>query len=258
MWLRCDWARLNRPLAVLRNRFAAPRLVFILGITYSIAGLTRTEDHPRPKQAGWKRGRPLLNSLFLWRHHHDELSSFHFRKLLNGAVLFEILLDSLQQLDAKLLMRHLAATKPQRHFRLVAGRQKTNQIPQFDFVVTDLRAWTKFHFLEMGLSLLTFTNIYLFLLLKKIFAEIHYPAYRWTRVRGNFDQVQVFGPGQLNRTARAHDTGLFTRRINDPYVRNLDLLVPSNPLFSSDTLILHNIKAAAHEFGLQALGEVIN
>ena len=32
IWFIYDWDRLNRPLAVVLNRFAAPRFVFIFGI----------------------------------------------------------------------------------------------------------------------------------------------------------------------------------------------------------------------------------
>ena len=62
--------------------------------------------------------RNILNSLFLRRQHHHELSAFHLRKLLHGTVLFQVIFYPLQELDAELLMSHLTATKTQGTFVL--------------------------------------------------------------------------------------------------------------------------------------------
>lgn len=64
---------------------------------FLLIGLTRIEDHPRPKQAGrtpWVNTREP-DSLFLWCKHHDELSTFHFRKLLDRTVFYEVFFDPL-------------------------------------------------------------------------------------------------------------------------------------------------------------------
>lgn len=53
-----------------------------------------------------------LCSLFLWCNHHCHLTAFHLWKLLDAAVLFEVITDSLKQLRAQFLVGHLAATEP--------------------------------------------------------------------------------------------------------------------------------------------------
>lgn len=110
----------------------------------------------------------------------------------------------------------------------------------------------------MCLSLLGLTLMRLLLLLEKVFAKIHYPAHGWFGVRGNFHKIQFSFLSQFNGRITAHYSGLFPLIVDYPYVRRLNFQVPSNPLFRSDILFLHNNTAAAREFGLQSLNEVVD
>ena len=77
IWRRCEWLHLNPPEAVFLNRFAAPRLVFNLGIVFSDG---------------------ILNLiLFLFRgQRHGHLSPLHFWKLFHCCMLDKISFDPFQ------------------------------------------------------------------------------------------------------------------------------------------------------------------
>ena len=67
--------------------------------------------------------------LFLFRgDHHGHLASFHCRHLLHHAMRFEILLNTLEQFDAKALMGHLPTPKSERDLGLVTLFKETYQV----------------------------------------------------------------------------------------------------------------------------------
>ena len=128
MWRRWDWVRLN-PLAVLRKRFAAARLVFNLGIYFTpIFSLfkvaidrRKTSDSDflrRDNDCGVNRFRCSLviirrSELFLFRpdqHHH--LTTFYHRKLFDLTHLRQIVLNPREKFATDLLMGQFATTKP--------------------------------------------------------------------------------------------------------------------------------------------------
>ena len=62
-----------------------------------------------------------LTATFLRRQHHHHLPAFHFRKLLDDAVLLRrSFFTRSMQPDAEFLVRHFASAEPQRHLALVA------------------------------------------------------------------------------------------------------------------------------------------
>src|SRR5262245_65790993 len=108
------------------KRFAALRLVFILGIACSclswrraaprwerFTGPNATSSRKRPASGRYGRLRILLDRLcrrllhlflaLLRRQHHDELPAFHLRVLLHHRVRLEVLLHALDQPHAELL-----------------------------------------------------------------------------------------------------------------------------------------------------------
>ena len=109
-WLRCDWRHLNLPLAVLRKRFAAPRLVFSLGMI-------------------------SVSSTSLRDQYHGHLSPFQLRALLNIRMVLKVLFNSTQLLRPQFTVVHFTSAKTQRHLGLVAIFQKANQIAQLNLIV---------------------------------------------------------------------------------------------------------------------------
>ena len=195
--------------------------------------------------------------MFLRRQHHNELTAFHFRELLDSPVLHEVRLYALQQLHAQFLMRHLTTAKPQRHLRLVALLEKLYKVPHLDVVIADLGTRSKLDLFQLSLSLLRFTHLRLLLLLKQVFAEIHNPAHRRIGIWRYLNQVELLPLGQVYRSISLHDAGLFPLGIDDPNLGRLNLLIPSNPFFPCDSSILQINMTAARGLGVQATGKLV-
>src|ERR1035441_5609669 len=72
IWRRCEWVRLTLPFPKNLKRLAAPLLVFILGILYSLVDYSNQAI-----------GHPIATSLggFVGDDHHDQLPPLHFRIL---------------------------------------------------------------------------------------------------------------------------------------------------------------------------------
>ena len=124
------------------------------------------------------------------QHQHD-LPSFLPGMLLNNPVVAQISFDPLQHLQTTFLMSHLAPSEPDRYFRLVTLTQKFDQAPQLGLVITFIGAWPEFDFLDLNLLLLLSTLLRLLVLIKPEFAVIHDAAYRWVRIRHQYDQIKV-------------------------------------------------------------------
>src|SRR4051794_33336630 len=165
-----------RPLEATLKRFLAPLLVFILGMTAPFSdiapGASQWEGFWNPDNYLWLqlllssycrrrlrrcgsrlgcfflygRARRLCR-FFLWHRHrdffrrqnHHHLAAFHFRKLLDDAVLLKIVFDALNEPDAELLVRHLATAKTQGHFAFVPFIEEPRQVAQLDLVVALVR-----------------------------------------------------------------------------------------------------------------------
>src|SRR6185437_15315661 len=180
----CDlkaWPALNLPVAVLRNRLAAARLVLILGIRNSVcvlglptrAATLRSRFPSLPKSAcDVRRGGPVAGHpasgrshfvvsetrnfsdrpLLLPRpDHHRHLAAFQARELLHHSTFDNVRLDAPGQRDAEFLMRHLAATEADVDLDLVAFRQKPLHVAQLDVVVAHVGSRAELQFLDLDL-----------------------------------------------------------------------------------------------------------
>src|SRR5215470_3162651 len=156
--------RLTPPLPWTRKRLAALLLVFIFGMLtapYSSVmtpgGRAKRRFKPRyhllsnPAQAGTL---PLMNRLLLRRQHHDHLPPLQLGPLLYDPVGVEVRSYTLQQLDAELLVRHLAPAETQRNFSLIALGEKSDQVAQLDLIVALIRTGPELDFLDLDLPLL--------------------------------------------------------------------------------------------------------
>src|SRR5436305_6076291 len=154
MWRLNAMERLTLPLPRTRNRFFAPLLVFILGMTAAFlfaahsGALRRRGFSTGLGLVGWMG---LLRQRLLRRQKHHHLPSFHTRKLLDRGERLQVVPNSLQQANAEFLMRHLAPAEPQRDLRLVALTQKTDEVAQLDLVIAFVSAGPEFDFLDLDL-----------------------------------------------------------------------------------------------------------
>src|SRR6185503_15663892 len=164
---RWDWARLN-PLAVLRKRFAAARLVFNLGITTPSPSGALSSFSPWGTEVPWGGTTAVAVAHFLCRalsptcssgllllrpEHHHHLPPFHQRVLLDLRIRRQICRHPLQELAADFLMCHFAATEPHGHLGLVAFLQEADQVAQLHLIVALFRSGAKLHFLDLNLLL---------------------------------------------------------------------------------------------------------
>src|SRR6266498_1824144 len=105
----------------------------------------------------------------------------------------EIGADPLEQAYAEFLVRHLAAAEAQRDLRLVAFAQEPDQVAQLDLVVELVRTGPELHFLDLDLLELELRLVLLLRLPVLELAEVHDPANRRLRHRGDLDQIELRG-----------------------------------------------------------------
>ena len=91
--------------------------------------------------------------MFLRRHHHDHLPTFHLRHLFDGAVLLQVITDPFEKICTQFLVRHLAPPEPERYLGLVPALEESHELAQLDLVVAFVRPGTKLDFLNVNLLL---------------------------------------------------------------------------------------------------------
>src|SRR5690625_2531662 len=116
-----------RPLPVARKRFAAPRLVFSLGILCSccFTFVQRFLNHLNHLGAAFQLVFPAdlrlpvlpssASGSLSWRQHHDHLPAFHARTLFNDNFLIHVVFDPLEQIAAQILMGHFTSARSDEH-----------------------------------------------------------------------------------------------------------------------------------------------
>src|SRR5690606_5602264 len=172
------------------------------------------------------------------RDHHDHLPALELRKLLDGAVLFQILLHAPEQLRAELLVGHLPAPKTQRDLRLVAMTEEANQVTELDLVVTLLGAGPKLDLFDLRLLLLLAGGLGLLVLLEHELAVVHDSAYRGIRVRRDLHEVQTQLFGGRKSLLNRHDADLFPVGTDHTNPRRIDLLIAPDAFTLGDSVLL--------------------
>ena len=150
--------------------------------------------------------------------------------MLHSSEFLEILLHAAQQLGAELLVRHLTATKSQRYLCLVTRRQKPNEVPQLDLVITFLGAGPKFDLLDVRLLLLSPRRLRLLVLLEDKFAVIHDTAHGRVGVRCDLHEIPTSFLCLRQSFCDGHDTHLFAVSSYDAYLRRRNLVVAPDAL----------------------------
>lgn len=149
-------------------------------------------------------------ALFCRADHHDHLATFHLRHVFNLADFLGVLGDPHQQITAQFLVGHLAATKPQGDFDLVAIFQKLENVTHLDPIVMDVSVRAELDLFDLD-DLLLFAGFGFALLgFVLILAEIHDFDDRWFRVWRNLYQVQTGLLGQHHATRRRNNANVFT------------------------------------------------
>ncbi len=169
----------------------------------------------------------FLNSdlLLARRKHHDQLTAFELRKLLDYSHRLEVRLHAFKQADAEFLVGHFTATESQRHLCLVAFLEEAGQVAQLDLVIALVRTGTELDFLDLYLLLLLlgFGGALGFLILE--LAEVHQAADGRLCERRYLDQINPGLFGQRERLSRGHDAKLLSFFTDKTYFRGVDFRI---------------------------------
>src|SRR5690606_10830231 len=241
------------PLAVMRNRLAAPRWVFIL--TLAMVNLL---------------ARPLLRWLQLLLHRHaglgaraglgagllgrggaglggqnqDHLPPFQAGLQLHLAVLAQLFRQLVEHLLDQVRMDNLPTPETHTHLHLVACLEKALGVAALDskIMLLDLRAHPD---LFDGHRLLPLAVLPLaLLLLIPVAPEVHDPADGRLRVGSHLDQVQVLLLRQPQRLAKAHDAQLGSVRSDETHLTGANLPVHAQlPAADRPSPPLNNLNA---------------
>src|SRR5262245_34257999 len=143
--------------------------------------------HPDPEQRAarfrgfWRLAR---------RQDHDHLAAFEFRLLLDLRYWADIILHTVKQFGAQLLVRHFAAAKTQGDFDLVAVLEEALHRAHFHLIIVVIDHRTEFDLLDLDDFLLFAGFRRLLLRLVLVLAIVQDLADWRRRVGGDFDQVE--------------------------------------------------------------------
>lgn len=156
---------------------------------------------------------------------HDQVAAFHLRRPLGLGNIGKLLDHSFHDGVAEFLMHHLAATKRQGDFYLIALLDESARMLRLELKIMlfDLRA--KANFFDVDNGLFFSAVLFLFALLIPELAVIDNPANGRLGIRRNFHQIESRGIGARHRFLNRHDADLLTICCNEPYFRNPDLMI---------------------------------
>ncbi len=131
----------------------------------------------------------LQRSGLVWCDHHDHLTTFHLRHILDLCFALKIVCHAFEQFPAQLQVCHFPATEAQCDFDLVTFFQKLPDGPHLDIIVMGVGVGAEFDLFDLD-DLLLFPRLG-FPLLLFIFelAKIHDFADGRISIRGNFNQI---------------------------------------------------------------------
>lgn len=195
--------------------------------------------------------------LLLRRKHHDSLATFHFREGLHYGQLFQIVFDTIQNVQAEVLMCHFTTAETQCDFGLVALFQKANQVAQFYLIVAFISSRTEFDFLNLDLFLLLFLLFLGLALLVEELTVIHHPAYRGFSVRTDFYQIHTCFDGRVQSFFDSYYTNGFAVRSNQTNLFATDFTIDAGAgrllarfLSAVDSLFLHSLLSTSPDLFL--------
>jgi hypothetical protein len=122
-------------------------------------------------------------------------------------------------------MRELPAAETDRHLDLKTIFEKLSDVLRFEIEIVSRDFGLHPDLLQLAHSDFFPGFLYLLFLLELKLAVIQQLAYRWNRLRGDFDEVQAQFAGHFYRLGRWNYAFLFTLIIYKPYFTDTDLFV---------------------------------
>lgn len=156
---------------------------------------------------------------------NEHLITFHPRPCFYFPNIDQIFFQPLENAGTQLTMRHLAATKPNRGFHLVAFLKPLPGVLHAIVVIVIVRTRPKLHFLDRDRYLFLLGLVCLLLGFVLKFSEVNNSANRRVGSGGYFNQVQAFFSGGANGISNIQYAELLTFLADDPDLRDANSLV---------------------------------
>ena len=141
----------------------------------------------------------------------------------------EILADFVEQILPQLGVSHLAASKSERHFDLVAIGEKPLHIAHFDLIIVDVDVGAHLDFLDAEGFLLFTRLIGLFADAVFIFAIIEQFAHWRLGVRRDLNKIEAGGFGEGEGFVNGDDAPIFAAAVNEPDALDGDGIIDARP-----------------------------
>src|ERR1035437_3829096 len=225
MWRFIAWPRLNLPVAVLWNRFAAPRCVFLFvamfGAPSSLSLISVLLD----------RAENLVHPV-----------SHHLGAGLGMGPSLEVLDEPVENFPPVVEARHLAAAELDGGLHLVALLQEPEDVLQLEVVIVLVDVRPELDFLDLGDLLLLLAFVLFLLLLERELAEVHDLADRGIGLLSDHHDVEPFLARFRDGGRWIDDTELGSVRADQP-----DLLKPEDEFVDRGVLRRGNAWAASEK-----------
>src|SRR5215472_4546664 len=159
------------------------------------------------------------------REHHDHLPAFEFRLLLDLGHGRHVVAHPVEQLEAKLLVGHLAATKTQRDLDLVALVEESPDRAHFHVVIVIIDHRPELDFLDLDdlLFLARLGGLLLFLVLELTKIE---DFTDWGRhVGGDFDEIESRLQRNIERITQCNDAAIFSFLVDQLHLSDANIFV---------------------------------
>src|SRR5215469_3898155 len=200
------------------------------------AAASRQGDAP----AVFTRGRGLRGARGLsGRQHHDHLAAFEFRLLLDLGHGGYVVAHPVKQLEAKLLVGHLAATKTQRDLDLVALVEEPPDRTHFHVIIVIIDHRPELNFLDLDdlLFLARLGSLLLFLVLK--FTEIEDLAGGGGHVGGDFDEIESRLQRNVERITEGNDAAVCSSLVDQLHLSDANVFVDARAVLGDGQRYLH-------------------
>ncbi len=138
--------------------------------------------------------------------HHDHLTTFHLRHVLDLADFLDVACDAEQQLTTKVLVGHFSTTEPQGDFDLIAIFEEFEDVAHLHLIVVGVRVGTELDLFDLDDLLLLARFAFAFLLFILELAVVHDLADGRGGVGRNLYQIQTGLFSHLHRLGRMHNT----------------------------------------------------
>lgn len=133
----------------------------------------------------------MLRFFLQWRHDQGHPAAFHTRGLIHAPDIFQLFDKACEQLMPMLLIQDVPATKLNPGFYHVAFAQEFTRVLRFELKVMRIGTGPKSNLFERNGVRFLALFFFFFLLFIPVLAIVDNLAYRWIRIWGDLNEIQV-------------------------------------------------------------------